>query len=95
MILKKKSDGLVASNHSLLVNPLCWVNLTLFDYNSRLRCETITLAMWNYSELDNSTTQTNNNTITLDDLLFDINSYDEYEFYDLESETLLNPLGID
>lgn len=87
-------DALVAysSNNPLLVNPLCWINLNLFDYNGQLRTEVITLPMWSYSELDNSSTQTND-TITLDELLTDINSFDENQWHDLEEETLLNPMG--
>lgn len=84
--------ALVASNQNLIVNPLDWVNLTLFDYNGRLRNETVTLPMWNYSQLNNQTSQANTGAITLDDLLTDLSLYDDNECY--ESESLLNPIGI-
>ena len=87
-------DILATSNNSLIVNALCWVNLNLFDYNSKLRQDTMTLPMWNFSELDSTVTVTQRSTtITLDDLLGDINSFDENQWHDLEDETLLNPLG--
>lgn len=83
-------DMLASTNHSLLANPLCWVNLNLFEYNSQLRTDSTTLPMWNYN--DSGTHP--NYSITLDDLLADLNAYDEDQWYEMEEETLLNPLGM-
>ena len=86
-------DMLATTNHSLLTTPLCWTNLNLFDYNSQLRIDATTLPMWNYNELHNSRTQVYD-SITLDELLADLNAYDEEQWHEMEEETLLNPLGM-
>lgn len=86
-------DMLASTNHSLLANPLCWVNLNLFDYNSQLRIDSNTLPMWNYNEFANSSAHASH-SVTLDDLLADLNAYDEDQWYEMEEETFLNPLGM-
>lgn len=87
-------DMLATCNYTLLVNPLCWMNLNLFDYNSQLRIDATTLPMWNYNELHDSARPQANKSITLDDLLADLNAYDEDQWHEMEEETLLNPLGM-
>lgn len=45
-----KSRRLKESNKELYINPLAWVNTTVYDYKSQLKTGAMTLYMWTYAD---------------------------------------------
>lgn len=45
-----KSRKVKESNKELYINPLAWVNTTIFDYKEQLKSGAFTLYMWTYAE---------------------------------------------